>query len=210
MSVTFGESLVMTGRLVAPLTAATTFAASTGSVPKTMPPFLTLGHDILTSMAATPACPSSLLATSAYSSIVSPNMLATTLVSIPSSRGSFSEMNASTPTFCRPMALSIPHGVSTMRGAGLPCRGFRESPFTTIAPRREMSVYGMNSLPYPKVPEAVITGFFSLNEPISTTVLSLSIPIRAHPSRWRGCRIPARRSRPCGSSCSLFPRRPSS
>ena len=55
-------------------------------------------------------------------------------------------MNRSMPTFCRPMALSIPAGVSTMRGGGLPGRGFRVTVLVTIPPSRGRSTKPANSL----------------------------------------------------------------
>ena len=55
MLVTFGESFAITGFSDAAATARTTAAAAWGSVPKTMPPSLTFGQEILISSAATPA-----------------------------------------------------------------------------------------------------------------------------------------------------------
>ena len=67
MSVTLGESLVMTIFSELALTCATTSAAASGQVPKTMPPSLTLGQEILISTASTPST-LSFFATSPYSS----------------------------------------------------------------------------------------------------------------------------------------------
>ena len=56
MSVTLGESLMMSGLLGAASRAArVTAAASLGSCPKRMPPLLTLGQETFTSSAATPS-----------------------------------------------------------------------------------------------------------------------------------------------------------
>ena len=44
----------MTGSVVFLLTSRVTFAASFGSVPKAIPPLVTLGHEIFTSIALTP------------------------------------------------------------------------------------------------------------------------------------------------------------
>ena len=49
MSVTLGESFMITGFFVAALTAAVTSAAAPGSVPKLIPPPWTLGQLMLTS-----------------------------------------------------------------------------------------------------------------------------------------------------------------
>ena len=70
--------------------------------------------------------------------------------------------------FSRPMELSIPEGVSTMRGGGFPGEGSSESPLTTTAPRPAMSPCGIISRPYPQVPDASITGFGSSRAPILT------------------------------------------
>jgi hypothetical protein len=43
-------------------------------------------------------------------------------------------INALTPGFCRPIALSIPPGVSATLGGLLPSFGFRQMPFVVIAP----------------------------------------------------------------------------
>ncbi len=45
------------------------------------------------------------------------------------SSGSFSSTNRRTPMPCRPIAFSMPAGVSTIRGAGCPSRSARNSPF---------------------------------------------------------------------------------
>src|SRR5579871_3256568 len=116
-------------------------------------------------------------------------MLAKIAVENLRSGGSFSSMKASTPTFCNPMAFSIPAAVSTRRGAGLPNIGARESPLTTIAPSAFRSRSCANSSPYPNVPLAAITGFFRRIPAISTAVsmrdsiwlVSLSINARRSP-----------------------------
>ena len=51
ISVTFGESFAITGSFVECLTSEITLAAALGSVPKTIPPSLTLGQEMLTSRA---------------------------------------------------------------------------------------------------------------------------------------------------------------
>ena len=88
MSVTLGESFGITGRRVALRTAATTSWVIRGSPPKAMPPFFTLGQEMLTSRPAMPAAPSQTRATSAYSSTVSPQTLTRCTVSWRATRGS--------------------------------------------------------------------------------------------------------------------------
>ncbi len=134
MSVTLGESFGMTGSEVACLTARTTLPTDAGSAPKCMPPRATLGQDTFSSMPATPGAASSTAAICAYSSIVSPAMLAITIAPRSRNRGRRSRTNTSIPGFSRPMELSIPQGVSAMRGGLLPARGRSVVPFTHTAP----------------------------------------------------------------------------
>ena len=52
-----------------------------GSPPKAIPPFFTLGQEMLISTPATPGAPSTMRVTSAYSSTVSPQTFTSTAVS---------------------------------------------------------------------------------------------------------------------------------
>jgi len=61
-------------------------------------------------------------------------------------KGSLSFTNASIPTFSRPMAFSIPQGVSAIRGGGLPLVGAKDNPLTIIPPMRFKSTRCSNSL----------------------------------------------------------------
>src|SRR2546423_15324339 len=65
-----------------------------------------------------------------------------------------------------PMELSMPASVSVTRGTGLPVRRFGVTPFGTSAPGRPRSM----ALAYScaKQPEAGMTGFLSIREPIRT------------------------------------------
>ena len=85
--------------------------------------------------------------TSAYSAIVWPKTLAMIGVSYPRSWGSFSATKARTPMFWSPMALTMPLGVSHIRGDGAPAMGSSESPLTTIPPSRFRSTKWANSIP---------------------------------------------------------------
>ena len=76
--------------------------------------------------------------------------------------GSSSPITVSMPGFWSPTALSIPDGVSAMRGVGLPMRGASVVPLSDIEPRMSRSYMPANSRPNPKVPEAGITGFLSV------------------------------------------------
>src|SRR5512143_1899730 len=88
-------------------------------------------------------------------------MFTMTAVSNRLRKGSLSRRNTSTPGFSRPIAFSMPDGVSQMRGGGLPWIGFRDIPFTITPPSRFRSTNSANSSPYPNVPDAVSTGFLS-------------------------------------------------
>jgi hypothetical protein len=63
-SATLGESLTMSGRSVARRTADVTEAAASASIANWSPPLPTFGHEMLSSMPATPGTPSSRFATS--------------------------------------------------------------------------------------------------------------------------------------------------
>ena len=73
------------------------------------------------------------------------------------------------------MELSIPPLVSAILGTGLPFHGSSEIPFTVIPPKQFKSICSLYSLPDPKVPDAVVTGFFNVIPAIETSIL-LFIP----------------------------------
>jgi len=113
MSVTLGDSLMISGKSpMARRTAPVTRPVWAGSVAKWMPPSLTLGQETLSSSAASPSAPASRRAASTYSSTLPPSTLAMMVAPVARSGGSLSRRKASMPTFCKPMALSIPAGVS--------------------------------------------------------------------------------------------------
>ena len=70
------------------------------------------------------------------------------MTTTPSGRaGSFSAMKASTPTFSRLIAFSIPEGASAIRGGGFPTRGSSVRLLATKPPMRRRSRKGSNSVP---------------------------------------------------------------
>ena len=120
MSVTLGESFIYIGLRQRFFTSAHTRAALRASAPKASPPPCTFGQEMLISRMSTSA-PSSRAAVSAYSSSEKPEMFASFTPRYTAfSRGNSSAITASTPGFCRPMALSRPQSHSAMRGSGLP------------------------------------------------------------------------------------------
>ena len=102
--------------------------------------------------------------TSMYSSIVDPHTFAKKRVSLKSSSGRMSLTTRSTPGFCRPMAFSIPAGVSHNRCGGLPRRGSSVVPFSTIAPTSafEKPSTRVYSSPKPTQPDNSTVGEFNL------------------------------------------------
>src|SRR5699024_4479191 len=84
--------------------------------------------------------------------------------------------NTSTPGFWRPMAFIIPLWTSAIRGVGLPGQGTSATPLVTTAPSLFKSTNSLYSAPEPKVPEAVITGFFNSTPPIFTFIFIKAPP----------------------------------
>ena len=147
ISVTLGESLAMTGRVVALRTAPITSLVVAGSIPKAIPPFLTLGQEMLTSIPLTVFSLLNCLASSAYSSTVSPAMLTMAGISSFARKGSAVFKKASNPSFCRPIELIMPEGVSTIRGGGFPSLAIRVTLLVMIPPSLFRSKKSAYSLP---------------------------------------------------------------
>ena len=139
MSVTLGVSLASTGLDVAPRTPATTRRQSSGSLPMSTP-WLTFGHETLSSTAAMPGTSSRRAARETNSSIVPPAMLTITGAPQPSSQGSCFARKASTPSLSSPIELSRPAAVSTVRHGTLPWRGNGVIVFGTMPPSRARSM----------------------------------------------------------------------
>src|SRR3990172_10453972 len=99
-----------------------------------MHPFLTLGEEMFTSSICTPGTALNLDAASAYSSMVCPAMLTMQAHFLVRRKGIFSAINLSMPILARPMAFSIPAGVSKVLGGGWPGLGFRVKVLETMAP----------------------------------------------------------------------------
>ena len=159
MSVWLGESLVISGLRVTRRQAATTRADISGTLPNCTPPSLTLGQEILISMASIGES-SKRRVTSTYSSMVEPQALAINRVSKKSRPGKMLRTTLSTPGFCSPMALSMPSAVSAMRCAGLPRRGCPVVPLSTMAPTSRLlnPATRVYSSPKPTQPESSTMG----------------------------------------------------
>ena len=169
ISVTFGVSFMTTGLSVASFISFVIFSTICGSVPNARAPCFTLGQLILISRKEM-ASSVSFLTTFKYSSSVCPQTLTPIVAPDFFKKGRSLARNLSTPGFSRPIALSIPEGVSAIRGDGLPSHGTSETPLVTTAPSLEISMKSEYSSPLPKVPLAVITGFLSLAKPRSAVI----------------------------------------
>src|SRR5450631_3539871 len=164
MSVTSGLSLAKMGMLFGSVsrTRAMTWADERGSHAKTSPRLATLGQEMLTSTPTTASKAGdshSAEATSAYSPAVFPAMETSTRAPTDLSHTRSPEANSAIPGPCKPIELSIPLGVSAIRGVPRPDRGSAITVLVTNAPSPAMSKKRCSSLPLAAQPEAVISGF---------------------------------------------------
>src|SRR6059058_951749 len=92
--------------------------------------------------------------------MVEPHTLAMKRVSVKSSCGRIPRTTCSTPGFCRPIAFSMPAGVSYTRCGGLPRRGSPVVPLRTTAPASRLEKPSMRvySSPKPTQPESSTIG----------------------------------------------------
>src|SRR5579883_1761697 len=99
ISVTFGESLTIKGRVQTSRTAPVTRAASAQLSPNVLPSDATFGQEMFSSIAATPGVSTNFSTTATYSSTVNPATLTMTGVVQLAQIGAFSRIQASTPIF---------------------------------------------------------------------------------------------------------------
>ena len=85
-------------------------------------------------------------------------------------------INPKAPGPGRPIALSMPFDVSYVLGVAFPMCSSGLIPFTVIAPNLLISTRSAYSGPYPKVPEATVTGFIIFIDPIDISKFGLFIP----------------------------------
>ena len=135
-SVTSGESLAIIGNSppMVRRTPSITRLEASGSHAKTRPRFSTLGQEIFTSIALIPETERNLRARVEYSSTVSPAIETMILDRCSIRNGMSLAMNASIPGPCNPMELSIPLGVSAIRGVGRPVLAFIITDLVTTPP----------------------------------------------------------------------------
>ena len=180
-------------RLISAVIASTAF----GSCPKEMPPHFTFGQEILISSMSTGSC-ARRSTVSQYSSVVCPQTFTMIFVSYCFRNGMSRLQNRSIPGFCRPIAFIIPLRISATRGVGLPGHGTFATPFVTTAPSLDKSTNSLYSIPEPKVPDAVITGFFKVTPAIFTLISAMFSPLPTAPHR-----PPEIPDLPCIHVCSL-------
>ena len=96
-------------------------------------------YTIPDSSAATPSKPSSRRAMATNSARLCPAMLTIIGVPSPARYGKWCAMNASMPSLSKPIELSMPAGVSTVRQGALPIRGSGVIVLGRMAPRRARS-----------------------------------------------------------------------
>ena len=82
------------------------------------------------------------------------------------------------------MAFSIPPWVSVTLGVGFPGQGTLATPFVTTAPNLFKSTKSLYSIPEPKVPDAVMTGFLN-STPAIVIFVFIKYPPPLHQKRDR-------------------------
>ena len=159
-SVTSGDNLAIIGNSppIVLRTPSITRLDASGSQAKTNPLFSTLGQEILTSMALMPETERNLRAKVEYSSTVSPAIEMMIRAFCSTRKGTSLARKASIPGPCRPIELSIPLGVSAMRGVARPFRALSITDFVTTPPIVVMSKNCDNSRPELAQPLAVKVG----------------------------------------------------
>ena len=178
ISVTFGESFMITGCAATFFTSLVILSAIDGFCPNAIPPSFTFGQDIFISSMSTAFDTSSiasLFTTFMYSSSECPHTFTITLAPLAFKNARSLSINVSIPGFCNPIALSIPAPVSAILGVGLPFHGLSATPFVVTAPSLSISTNSLYSIPEPNVPEAVVIGF-SNSIPAKLTLNFLLMP----------------------------------
>ena len=124
ISVTLGLNFMINRRSVNFRRRVVSCSVRSQSTPNSIPPAFTFGHDIFISYPTIFEDTSSVNSnTSQYSSSVLPAIFMMIGVLSSSYKGIIFLMYASTPIFANPIELSMPDGVSTIRGGGFPSRG---------------------------------------------------------------------------------------
>ena len=143
-----------------------TATAVSGWQAKTCPRFSTLGHEIFTSTALIPETARNLRDKTPYSSTVSPAIETIIFAFCSTSHGMSFSRNVSIPGPCKPIELSIPLGVSAIRGVARPVLGLVIIDLVTIAPSSLNGKNCDNSWPELAHPLAVNIGLENLLLPI--------------------------------------------
>src|SRR5690348_14070320 len=155
-SATDGDSLANSGTSVSARQRSSSARVSPASVPIEMQPDSTLGQDTFSSRAATAGCAPMRRTAAAYSPGDQPPTLTTSGTPSSARRGRWSSQKRSSPGLASPIEFTIPAGVSTIRGGGLPSRGRRVTVLVTKAPSPSVPAASASS-----VPEPLTSGFAS-------------------------------------------------
>ena len=160
MSVTSGESFAKIGAsfVHSRRTVSITAAAENGLQAKTWPRLSTFGQEIFTSNPAIPSTPFRRCASSPNSSTLLPAIETIVVTLFSRSQAKSFSKNTSIPGPCKPMELSMPLGVSAIRGVARPERAFFIMLLVTTAPIFVKSPNCESSLPAAAQPDAVAVG----------------------------------------------------
>ena len=169
ISVTFGLNFTIRGLSKTLRTADVTSFTPSYVVPKAKHPCFTFGQDKFNSTPSISAL-FNILQSSTYSSKELPIAFTIIAVSYFLRFGNKCSIAYSIPGFCKPIAFIIPLAVSQTLGGLFPGLGFNDVPFVIIPPNLLKSKNSENSSPYPKVPDATVTGFFIFIPANSTLV----------------------------------------
>ena len=160
MSVTSGESFAKTGasECQTERTVSMTWAAETGLQAKTCPRDSTFGQEMFTSSPSTPSTFARIRASSPNSSTLLPAIETMVVTLFARNHAKSFSKKDSMPGPCKPIELSMPLGVSAIRGVALPERGAIMMLLVTTAPSVDTSPNCASSLPAAAQPDAVRVG----------------------------------------------------
>ena len=187
-SVTSGDNFAMMGSSppIVLRTPSITRLDASGSHAKTRPRFSTLGQEMFTSIALIPDTERSFRASVEYSSTVSPAIETIMRAFCSAKYGTSLARKASIPGPCKPIELSIPLGVSAIRGVGRPARGLDITDLVTTPPISLRGKNCANSRPELAQPLAVKVGAGNQAFPMvvekSKVLITVYLPAAIGPS----------------------------
>ena len=167
MSVTSGDSFAKIGDSLVHSwrTVEMTSAAEYGLHANTCPRLSTFGQEIFTSSPPIPSTSFRMRASSPNSSTLFPAIETIVVTLFSRSQAKSFSKKLSMPGPCNPIELSMPLGVSAMRGVARPDRAFFIMLLVTTAPRVVKSPNWASSFPAAAQPDAVAVGPLSESAP---------------------------------------------